>query len=271
MLQTDVPVLINGTIADRKDFPATIWIGNCTASLVGSRTVYTAAHCVGSSIAFSVGPTRYTALCMKAPEYPRNTTADYALCFVNEKVEGIPFENVNIDPTHVTLGDWVLQSGFGCTRWGTRLDGQLRVGRAKVLQMPSGTSNDYVTGEGAVLCSGDSGGPAWSLTDAGQRDRLISVNSRSNTTSRSFLSAIATATGIRFTRSYIERFKTPICGVTPDATGCRNAAPVEPASFKVQNKDVILEVTWQPTAKYSVQDAKKGLQAAIDSLSMEAK
>lgn len=266
MLHTDVPVLINGQVADRKDYPATIWIGNCTASLVGPRSVYTAAHCVGSRIAFSVGTERFTAQCMSAPEYRSNTTADYALCYTDREVTGVPFENVNTDPAHIKEGDWVWQSGFGCTRWGQRLDGQLRVGRAQVLTMPRGTSNDYVTGNGAVLCSGDSGGPAWSLDVNGERDRLISVNSRSNTTSRSYLSAIATPTGIRFTESYIARFRTPICGISPDAPSCRKAKPKQPEQFTLASSQVRLVVEWRPTAKYSVDEAKKALQMALDAL-----
>lgn len=83
LIHPDVPALINGNVVDRKDFPATIWIGNCTASLVGPRTVYTAAHCVRSSIAFSIGTDRFTASCVVAPEYRGNPTADYALCYVD--------------------------------------------------------------------------------------------------------------------------------------------------------------------------------------------
>ena len=265
-ITADAPTLINGKVVDRKDYPATIWIGNCTASIVGPRTVYTAAHCVGGSIAFSLGPTRYTASCMKAPEYGSNPTADYAMCYINAEIKDLPYENVNIEPGHVTQGSWVLQSGYGCTTWGGRIDGQLRVGKSKVLTMPQGSSNDYVTGEGSVLCSGDSGGPAWSLTESGDRDRLISVNSRSNTTSRSYLSAIATPTGIKFVNSYVAKYSTPVCGVTKDAVGCRNTNPTTPQTFKLASKQVSLSATWQPTAKYSVDEAKKVLNQALVSL-----
>lgn len=265
--RADIPTLINGTVADRKLYPATIWIGNCTASVVGPRTVYTAAHCVESgSTSFSLGGDKFSLKCVSSPEYRRNSTSDYALCYSERDIEGIKYEVVNIDPGHVVKGDTILQSGFGCTKWGGRLDGQLRVGRSQVLSTPSGSSCDYTTGNGAVLCSGDSGGPAWSLNKDGSRNRLISVNSRSNTTSRSYLSAIATEEGIRFTKAYTVTKNTKVCGVSELTPNCRNSGPVDPVTITVESKQVVLKAVIQPGAAYSVEDAQFALQAALNGL-----
>jgi hypothetical protein len=260
------PALIGGTIADRKLYPATVWIGNCTASIIGPRTIWTAAHCVNRSASTTIGTTRYTSQCIRDENYLRgNSTADYALCYTNQDVSGIPYENVNTDPKHVAKGDYILQSGFGCTRWGGAIDGQLRVGRSQIITMPSGTNNDYVTGNGAVLCSGDSGGPAWSLNPDGSRNLLISTNSRSNTTSRSYLSAIATPQGLAFLKRYQEQFKTGICGVD-QTVGCRNTKPKEPVEFMIENAVAKLVAIVQPTAPYSVEDATFSMQAVMDSV-----
>lgn len=265
VVTADIPVLIGGTVVDPNLYPATVWIGNCTASVVGPRAVYTAAHCVGNSASFTVKGVRYSSSCQKSREYPRNPTSDFALCHTDKNVVGIEYENINLDPSHVTTGDWILQCGFGCTRWGTRLDGQLRVGRSQILQMPRGNNNDYVTGNGAVLCSGDSGGPAWSLDDKGERNRLISVNSRSNTTTRSYLSALATAEGIRFTNSVMENTGMSICGVTEGVEGCRNTKPKEPFVFTVEKNGVKGTFTVQPDAEFSAQDAQFAIHAVFDS------
>jgi hypothetical protein len=260
------PALIGGTIADRKLYPATVWIGNCTASIIGPRTIWTAAHCVRTSASTTIGTARYTSRCIRDENYLRgNSTADYALCFTDREVAGIPYENVNIDPKHVSKGDYILQSGFGCTRWGGAIDGQLRVGRSQILTMPSGTNNDYVTGNGAVLCSGDSGGPAWSLNPDGSRNLLISTNSWSNTTSRSYLSAIATSQGLAFLKRYQDQFKTGICGVD-QKVGCRGVKPAEPVEFMIENAIAKLVAIVQPTAPYSVEDATFSMQAVMDSI-----
>lgn len=236
-VKTDLPVLINGSVVDRKDYPAIIWIGNCTATLVGPRTVATAAHCTGSSVSFNVGSDKYSATCRKSTHYRNNPTADYSFCHTDREVTGVPFDPINIDPTYVASGDWILQTGFGCTRWGGRLDMQLRVGRSKVISVPNGTNNDITTGgEGsAVLCSGDSGGPAYGFQENGQRGLLISVNSRSNTTTRSYLSALATSQGIQFINSFAKEFDAKICGLSEGVRGCRILGLIAPYEFKVTN------------------------------------
>jgi hypothetical protein len=259
----EVPALINGSVVDRKDYPEIIWIGNCTATLVGPRVVATAAHCTGSSIAFSVGAERYTAKCKKSSHYSGNPTADYSFCFVDREVPGIEYASINIDPTYVVTGDWILQTGFGCTKWGAALDGKLRVGRSKVISVPSGTNNDITTGgEGsAVLCSGDSGGPAYGLHADGTRDLLISVNSRSNTTTRSYLSALATAQGLKFIEDFVGAFpEAKICGVDDQVASCFGLELMVPVTFSLSSSDTKLTVTVDP-GLYKADKVKASLEA----------
>lgn len=260
-VKTDVPVLINGSVVDRKDYPAIIWIGNCTATLVGPRTVATAAHCTGSTVSFNVGSDKYTARCRKSTHYRNNATADYSFCYTDREVVNVAFDPINIDPTYVSTGDWLLQTGFGCTRWGGRLDMQLRVGRSKVISVPSGTNNDITTGgEGsAVLCSGDSGGPAYGFNEDGKRGLLVSVNSRSNTTSRSYLSALATSQGLQFINSFADEFSAKICGLHQDTAGCRGMlmAPVE---FILKNSGTELRVVVEP-GEYSPDKVRASLES----------
>lgn len=269
--RADVPTLINGEVMSREKFRATVWIGSCTATLLGSRVVATAAHCVGKSTAFSLGTNRYTAKCLISDDYDDNDTADYALCFTDRDVSDTPYyEKLATDPQVIQSGDWVLQSGFGCTQWGTRLDGQFRVGRARVLGTPRGKSNDIVTGEGAVLCSGDSGGAAWTLDQKGERDLVVSVNSRSDTKSRSFLSSWVTPSAKETITDFLKKYpEALICGVHASATKCRNGGdappppPDKPVKFLLTGEVGYLLVTIQPGANYTEAQARAVLDIAL--------
>lgn len=265
LITTEIPALIRGSVADRKDYPGVVWIGNCTATLVGPRTLVSAAHCTRTSASFSIGASRYSSTCVPSPYYPRNSTSDYVWCYTNREVEGVEFfENVLLDEKEVVRGDKILLSGFGCQRWGGNLDGQFRVGVATVTAIPSGSNNDVVAGQGATLCSGDSGGPAWTILPNGDRDKLLSVNSRSNTTTVSYLSALFTSQGKETLNRYLSRFPTKICGVHADAPDCRNAKPLEPVVFDVQNEVAVLNVTIQPGVKYTKEEVEKVMATALE-------
>lgn len=263
--QADVPTLMDGVIADPSEFPAVVWIGNCTAAVVGPNVVATAAHCTGSrNISFSLGNTRYRAQCVGS-NYRSNSTNDYALCFTRDTITAPYYENMASDPDVVSRRDWVLLSGFGCTRWGGRLDMRLRVGKAQVLGTPSGRDNDYTTGNGATLCSGDSGGPAWSLDKNDQRLLVISTNSRSNTRDRSYLSSWVSQDG----KAHIARFRQSfpqarICGLDQNVPNCRNAAPEEPVEFQVESDEVLLDVVLQPGSGFEQEVVRERLQMILN-------
>lgn len=230
-----VPTLINGTVANPKEYTGVVWIGNCTATLIGPQTLLTAAHCTRSDVSFSVGGSKYSGKCMYSSEYNGNETADYSICYISKPVEGVEFEVINTDPEYIAVADKVLQSGFGCTKWGTQLDGKFRIGMATVLSTPKNKNYDYVTGRGedgeAVLCSGDSGGPAWGMGDV--RTKLISVNSRSNTKTRSYLSALGTTAFQSLLKKYQDKYQASVCGVGGFDVGCRGAEP-KPKQFALQ-------------------------------------
>src|SRR3954469_23601332 len=77
------PMLINGTPADPKDWPASVYASmggsRCTATVVGERVLLIAAHCGegGGKPSFSVGPNGYRSTSCSTPsQYPSNETAD---------------------------------------------------------------------------------------------------------------------------------------------------------------------------------------------------
>ena len=258
------PVLIRGTVADPKYYPTVVWIGNCTATLIGPRTLITAAHCTTRAASFTVGASRYTSACVGSGFYPRNSTSDYYICYTNRAVDLPFYESLEMDASKVKVGDWVQLSGFGCQSWGGRLDGQYRVGRARVSRVLSGSNNDVVAGNGATLCSGDSGGPAWTLKANGDRDKIFGVNSRSDTRVTSFISSYFTSNGKSNISDYLNRYPSAkICGVHADAPKCREAKPLEPVKFVVDVPKTMLEVIVQPIAKYTPAFAKEMFEMVL--------
>ena len=217
------PRLINGRPADPSKFKASVWTRSCSATVVGPEVVFIAAHCVeqNKNISFTAGANQYSASCKISSDYFGNNTADYALCVTNRKVDGIPYEKVNMDPNRLRVGDEVLLTGYGCVRpgGGGGNDGTYRIGESRISRMPSGSNNDIVTQTGAALCFGDSGGPAFHYDSSGNRV-VISTNSRGNISTTSYLSATHTRDGREFFEQWANETGKRICGLHSDAPGC---------------------------------------------------
>ena len=213
--------LINGKVANKADWPASLKAGGCTSTVIGPRTLLIAAHCIRNNGKVSVAG-GYSAVCTHHPDYRSNKTADWALCLLNKEVTGVPFEHINVDPTRVRMGDTLTLTGYGCTKkGGGGTDGNYRTGESKVIRLPSTKNHDIVTKGGAALCYGDSGGPAF-LVDADNRHRwVVSVNSRGNISTTSYLSSVANDKFQDFLKSWTAKHEQKVCGVDSDLAGCR--------------------------------------------------
>ncbi len=230
--QGEGPTLIGGREADPKEWPASVYasMGNaaCTATVVGPEVLLIAAHCVdhGGIAKFAIGPNQYSSKCSRSPLYRQGTDHDLALCKIENPVKGIPFENLNQDPDLLKVGNEILLTGYGCIRQGGGggNDGIYRIGEATITRLP----NPYdLTARGkAALCFGDSGGPAFVYLDAEKTKRVqISVNSKGDIRTTSYLTSVSTKASVDFLTSWSDANQVRICGVHSDVDGCRDSVP----------------------------------------------
>lgn len=228
------PALIGGRPADPKDWQASVYASmsgaRCSATIVGPQVLTIASHCVrhGGSASFSVGPNRYTSVCSRSPLYRNGTDHDLALCKIDKPVDGIKFEVINTDESLIEAGKDVLLTGYGCTRpgGGGGNDGVYRIGDAKIIRGSS--PYDFVARGQAALCFGDSGGPAFIYLDAEKTKRVqVSVNSKGDIRTTSYLTSLSTKASKDFLASWMKSNNVKVCGIDqPD--GCRHGESVEP-------------------------------------------
>lgn len=144
----------------------------CTGTIIGPRTVISAAHCVtGDSPFFNYNGERYEVRYLKSSGEAAGH--DIALAVTDRSIKGAVFARLGKGLRH---GVKVLIAGFGCTVRGGK-PGALHTGVNKVI----GMDDDHVLAAspgGSVLCEGDSGGPIY-LTDGIVR-WLVGVNSLSD-------------------------------------------------------------------------------------------
>lgn len=236
------PLLIGGLPADPKDWPASVYAasGNsrCSATVVGEKVLLIASHCVsnGGKSTFSIGANQYSSTCTHHPEYRNNSTADWAMCAVDRKVEGIKYENLNTDAGRVKLGIDLTLTGYGCTKpnGGGGNDGIYRFGVAPIVDLPNGTDYDITTRGKAALCYGDSGGPAFVVQ--GTQRWVVGVNSRGNISTTSYLPAVHVQAAQDWFKSWASAKGVKICGIHQDAVDCRDEVKPLPVDFTVDGK-----------------------------------
>ncbi len=144
----------------------------CTGTIIGPRTVVSAAHCVtGNSPFFMHNGRKYPVRFIASDGEKQGH--DIALAVTDQPIRGAIFARFGQGIKH---GVKILMAGFGCTKKGGK-PGVLHAGENKII----GMDDDHLLAaspNGSVLCEGDSGGPAF-MTD-GVKRFLVGVSSLSD-------------------------------------------------------------------------------------------
>jgi hypothetical protein len=241
---TDVPQpkIIGGTKADPAVWPATFIFeaadgGGCTSTIVGERVAITAAHCIedGGAGTLISHNQQIAVVCHRHPVYEdveltddskrEQASPDFALCVLHESLPGGSYERIDIEGKGIVQKNKVHLLGFGCTEpgGGDGSFGVLYEGDPNIGAVPTPPKDYYTATVGSTaLCRGDSGGGAYQFTNAAKTRRvLVGINSRGNLSTASLLSTTYLPGFVSWAREWASGKNVKICGIDPDATGCR--------------------------------------------------
>jgi hypothetical protein len=177
-LDAQSPLVYRGTKSEAGEFPEVGFLGFCTATAVGPKILYTAAHCVNNGQRISWKRRKdgvsYPGVCNHHPQYNDNTVFnDYAFCILDGVLPADSvFASFNISGSPAK-GDEALVNGFGAPNLGTHYWGKAVINGMQ--------GQDIVTCGPANLGGGDSGGAffKWSTDRNDPRKHIIDgTNSR---------------------------------------------------------------------------------------------
>ncbi len=163
------PPLIGGKIVKQSDYPAIVWIGWCTASIVGPRTVITAGHCFDGDgkAEFTLNGTTYKLQLTQSPHYDDHSEydsnldgkdSDLSLGVTSQVIQGV--KPISVGGTPV-VGKVLTLFGYGCSQPDESGDDtKLRSGKNSVAEVRENGMLLKGFLKGASGCPGDSGGPA---------------------------------------------------------------------------------------------------------------
>lgn len=221
--------IIGGTIATGDPAVVALVVGfggryssYCTGSLIGPKTVLTAAHCIyaqGQNAPYSVAFGTYAASptsvvrVVGQTRHPMYTgqSNDFGLLQLERAVTTVPVLRMNDSPmVSSLLGIAVRHSGFGVTDGTTQSGGGTKREVSTPLRRIMSTSFES-GGMGKQTCQGDSGGPGFMVFPGETSERLIGVVSYGDQGCQQFGVDMRVDTQLPWIRQTMARWEEPTC------------------------------------------------------------
>lgn len=208
--------LVGGRRARDGELPFSVFIQNCTASIVGPEVVLTAGHCrdSGDRVVFNLNGVRHEGRCAQHPQFNNRTlNNDFALCKFSPALSDSSIF-ASLEPKRVNRGDDVVIQGFGETDFTRK--------RLDIVNIAAIDDQDLFTNDrNTKLGGGDSGGGLIINTDLFKGPFVIvGVNSRVQINGQvSFFNRVNLDRSQQFFKDFARANNVEICGVTENCEG----------------------------------------------------
>ena len=208
-----------GYVADPKQWPASFFaklsadsrIQNCTATLIASKSLITAAHCVadGGTVIVHKQNDSYNGRCEHVDhEYPAELSADWAMCIMNSDVPAEQYETISFRSDLIAKERGIMLAGYGCQPKNDKPQG------------PE-SSPKFLVGDNRIAVSLGQARDVFSIVPGFQRT-IVAINSSFDKSGNgvSYLSALSAKTPMNFLQNWSNK-KQKLCGVDANAQKCR--------------------------------------------------
>ena len=224
---SESPTLYQGTRSVEGEFLPMGWLGFCTATVVGEKMIFTAAHCVrtGQKVNFRsrFDQKSYAMTCRRHPRYnDRTVYNDYAFCKLDSGEFPKEMPKSSFENRTPVVGEKMLLNGYGAPTVGTHHWGPETVTRFG--------NQDIVACGRVYLGGGDSGGSllTWTEDRSGKSGfKVIGVNSRAGG-GCSYFNRISHSEFQTWAKDYETAFDVKLCGFSATCAGVTPPSPPRP-------------------------------------------